>query len=333
MKLKKSQIFTIVTFSTAALLLTGILVIGMNTDGFRFGEIMNEAMGFHNAEKVELSQDEAVEEVEINWVAGPVTVGKSPDNNIYVTESAYREIGEEDAMKVSFSGGKLTVRWDGQWFRRWVNWSIFNFGRGDKALEVLIPESESVDMSVSNTSGGVRVEGFAGKGMSFSSTSGDLLLAGLTVEKDLNASTVSGDIIMDGVAGGELNISTTSGSLKMEGMTAESLNISTTSGESAYSGGAKEIHGSTVSGEMDFALTECPAQAALESVSGDVTLGLPENDGFTAIYSSVSGEFESDFPTTGDKGKHNGTVSYGTGSAKLKFSTTSGEMEITRRIG
>lgn len=332
--MKKSQIFTIVTFSVAALLLTGVLVVGLNTDGFHFGKWAEEPMGFHNAEKIELTGDEAVELVDISWVEGPVTVGRSPDGNIYLTESAHREIGEEDAMSASFSGGKLTVRWDGQWFRRWINWSIFNFGSSAKELEVLIPGDGALDgISISNTSGDVTVEGFSGEEMNFSSTSGDLRLKGLAVEKQLNTSTVSGDIVLDGVRAGELNASTTSGELEMEAMEAEKLNISTTSGECVYSGGAKELHASTVSGEMEFALTECPAQAELESVSGDVTLALPDNDGFTANYSSVSGEFESEFPTTGSKGKHDGTAVYGTGSAKLRFSTTSGEMEINRRNG
>lgn len=332
--MKKSQIFTIATFSVAAVLLTGILVVGLASDGFHFGEWAGEPMGFHNAEKIELSGDEAVEQVEISWVDGPVTVGRSPDGNIYLTESARREIGEEDAMSAAFSGGKLTVRWDGQWFRRWINWSIFNFGRSSKELEVLLPGDGALeDISVSNTSGDVAVEGFSGKEMSFSSTSGDLRLEGLTAEEQLNASTVSGDIMLDGVRAGELDISTTSGSLEMDAMEAETANISTTSGECVYSGRAKELHGSTVSGEMEFALAECPAQAELESVSGDVSLGLPDNDGFTASYSSVSGSFDSEFPTTGDKGKHGGTAVYGTGSAKLRFNTTSGEMEINRRAG
>ncbi len=330
-KLKKSQLFTIIASAIAALLLTAVLLIGLRSDGFHLGGTDPAAMSFHNEEVIPLGQDEALELVDVSWVSGPVVLGKSPDNSIHVTERASREIGQENAMKVAFSGGKLTVRWDGQWFRKWINWSIFNFGRNDKSLEVLLPGDGSLTgLSVSNTSGDITMEGFSAEELNVSSTSGDLHLTGLSAAQSCNVSTVSGDVSMDGITAGDLNASTTSGSMDLGGMTSQVLHISTTSGDCQYIGTAQELSASTVSGELLAGLTQCPAQAAMESVSGSVELGLPENDGFTAVYSSVSGDFQSDFPTTGSAGKRDGTVVYGTGSAKLRFSTTSGEITISR---
>ncbi len=246
-------------------------------------------------------------------------------------ERASREIRQEDAMQAAYSGGKLTVRWDGQWFRKWINWSIFSFGRDDKALEVLLPgDGTLAGLNVSNTSGDITIADFSAEELNVSSTSGNLILSAVSGTQSFHVSTVSGDVRVEGAGAGELNASTTSGSLELKATTAQELHISTTSGSCQYTGAAQELKASTVSGELLADLTQCPAQAAMESVSGSVRLGLPENDGFTAVYSSVSGDFQSDFPTTGSVGKRDGTVVYGTGSAKLRFSTTSGEIAVSR---
>ncbi len=331
MKLKKSQKFTIAAAALAALLLTAVLVIGLNSDGFHLGGTSPAAMNFHNEEVIPLGEEDTVDIVEVSWVSGPVTLGKSPDSSIHVVERASREIRQEDAMQAAYSGGKLTVRWDGQWFRKWINWSIFSFGRDDKALEVLLPgDGTLAGLNVSNTSGDITIADFSAEELNVSSTSGNLILSAVSGTQSFHVSTVSGDVRVEGAGAGELNASTTSGSLELKATTAQELHISTTSGSCQYTGAAQELKASTVSGELLADLTQCPAQAAMESVSGSVRLGLPENDGFTAVYSSVSGDFQSDFPTTGSVGKRDGTVVYGTGSAKLRFSTTSGEIAVSR---
>ncbi len=326
--LKKSQIFTIAACSAAAVLLTGVLVAGMAGDGFSFGK---EEAGPGNCQNREdLSLDgEKLAAVEVSWVAGPVTIGKSPDGDIHIIESARREITQEDAMQVTLGGGKLTVRWDGQWFRRWINWNLF--GSGHKALEVQLPapaEGELVDMKISNTSGDIKAEGFSGNEMHFSSTSGDILLKAVSAQEKFQASTVSGDMTFEEASCGELEASTTSGSMTFEGITAETLGLNTTSGDCKFTGGAQAVHANTVSGEIWVELSRRPDEVEMDSVSGDVWLGIPENDGFIADYSSVSGDFETEFGEPG--GGKSGKLRYGAGGAEFGFHTTSGSMSIFR---
>ena len=56
---------------------------------------------------------------------------------------------------------------------------------------------------------------------------------------------------------------------------------------------------------------------------------LPEDAGFEAAFSSMSGEFRSDFPVSGDRGP-SGRALYGDGRCKLEFATTSGSMVVAR---
>lgn len=67
----------------------------------------------------------------------------------------------------------------------------------------------------------------------------------------------------------------------------------------------------------------------MTSVSGGLTLALPEDAGFEAAFSSMSGEFRSDFPVSGDRGP-SGRALYGDGRCKLEFATTSGSMVVAR---
>lgn len=326
--MKKSQIFTIVAGSIAAILLTGVLIIGLQTDGFTTGIAAGPDGPKHqNQVDIALDADEVLEEVEVSWVAGQVELGRSQDEDIHIIESAHREIGEEDQMQASFSGGKLSVRWDGKWFRKWINWGIFNFGNSGKDLQILLPESSGLlNMQVSNTSGEILAQGFSAGDMAFSSTSGDLILRELQAAEGLALSTVSGDMELENIVCGELAASTTSGEMELKGLQADSAAVSTTSGDFQCEGTVNEIHASTVSGEVDFELANRPVEVEMESVSGGLALGIPRNEGFIASFSSVSGEFETDFGEA--SGKKSGSVRYGSGGAEFDFNTTSGDMKI-----
>ena len=56
---------------------------------------------------------------------------------------------------------------------------------------------------------------------------------------------------------------------------------------------------------------------------------LPENEGFTARYSTMSGGFRTDFPVSGLGGKK-GQAVYGSGKTQLEFSSTSGSISVKK---
>ena len=61
-------------------------------------------------------------------------------------------------------------------------------------------------------------------------------------------------------------------------------------------------------------------------MSGLLSLALPQEEGFQAAYSTMSGKFRSDFTGAEEKG----TFLYRTGGADIQFTTTSGDMMVRK---
>lgn len=332
MKLKKSQIFTILACGLAAILLTLVLAVGLRSDHFGFGRGGEELPRTQaNAQTLD-PQEEGVESLEIKWLDGPVTVGQSPDGQIHITERCAKELDEDRQMAVTVKSGKLTVCWDGQWFRRWFNVNLGWLGGWmEKELEVLLPAGLAGDLGelrVENTSGTLLVTDCTAGQVEVSTVSGRLTLQNCRGEEKVDLSSISGDVILeDGADIPALSVSTVSGGVKVQGVASGELTVSTVSGDCRYQGAAEELHMDTVSGRIEAALSNCPQEAAMDSVSGGLWLELPESAGFVVDYSSVSGDFETDFPIEKSGG---GRASCGTGSAAIAMHTTSGSMEIHR---
>ena len=101
------------------------------------------------------------------------------------------------------------------------------------------------------------------------------------------------------------------------------------SGALTATGSGEEIKLSTVSGALSLQAEQYPRTARLNTVSGKISLGLPqEGPGFTVEYDSVSGGFRSRFPLIGDITKRHGQVAFGQGGAALHLETVSGAMEL-----
>ena len=92
-----------------------------------------------------------------------------------------------------------------------------------------------------------------------------------------------------------ISVDTVSANVTVSRITAESLIIDTTSGDIRVDGSFEEIDLDTVSGEFLAELLRCPDEIKTDSVSGDVTIRIPDNEGFTYKKDSVSGSFECDF--------------------------------------
>ena len=67
-----------------------------------------------------------------------------------------------------------------------------------------------------------------------------------------------------------------------------------------------------------------PKDVDIESVSGDITLGFPKNEGFAVDYDKVSGSFDCQFNVSIDKS----TAVYKNGQSKIHLETVSGDMSV-----
>ena len=125
----------------------------------------------------------------------------------------------------------------------------------------------------------------------------------------------------------QLRVESTSGAVDLTGMTSQVCSLETASGPVHYQGEGKEFSVETVSAPMWAGLSSCPEEADLRSAAGAISLSLPENNGFEAVHSSISGKFTSQFPGE----EEDQTLRYKTGGAKLSFTTTSGDVQIKKQ--
>ena len=335
--MKKKAVFTIVAGSVTALVLTAVLVVGLSNDGFGISSARKDAesVGTHltssGGDTYQYTWDPSEDDttgLSIHWSDGMVDVKVGSGNLIKITEQADKSgLSEQERLQLNYSGGVLKIDW-GEKKLGFFDFSFFDKHRKDLTVE--LPQSFANEMSVlsvSNTSGDVTIGGCTAEEFSFSSTSGDLKLSSLR-GTSLAANTTSGAISLSNAAlDGDVSVNTVSGGMTLSRVTAQTARVETVSGDAQYEGSAQEFHGDSVSAGVTASLSNCPKTLEMNAVSGRLTLKIPENNGFYADYSSVSGSFHSDFPVTGGLSK-SGKALYGDGKCNFTFSTTSGDIRI-----
>ncbi len=327
--MKKSFLFTMIAGGVSILFLICVLIVGIKSGGFGIGAFLNSEdseQGKWQKEYTYTWDAEELEGVEISWLNGPVSVKTGKGAYVEISESVDQTLSEKEALSLSSSENVLQIKWNSDLI------PLAIFQNREKALEVVVPEELAGKLRVlhcKNDSGRIAASGFTAESCRFSSVSGDLSLSDLSGES-AEFSTVSGDLSFQEITMAEsFEAATVSGVLQGEKFIAPESNFSTVSGKMALSGKTDTFLASSVSAPVFASLLKCPREASLESVSGKLSLSIPENDGFQATHSSVSGRFSSDFPL---KQENRETAFYKGGKAsKLSFSTTSGKMELLKK--
>ncbi len=156
----------------------------------------------------------------------------------------------------------------------------------------------------------------------------DGVSAGLDVAgvygRETSFGTVSGGIECADINCDQLNLSTTSGGISGENCTASKLDIDSVSGGADLAGAFEKVNIETVSGGVRLDCTTAPEKIDGDSVSGTITVSLPEGSGFVVELETVSGEISCDFAGTmsGDK------ITCGDGSGSYQLNSVSGGVRI-----
>lgn len=148
--------------------------------------------------------------------------------------------------------------------------------------------------------------------LDIATTSARVEVYGICEVKEMDIETISGSVTIGGEDSAycqELSVSTNSGSVEIYCTLAEELYMSSTSGELMYTyNGAGNIF--------------CNIEA--ETVSGHVSLSLPEDLGFTLTVDTVSGSLNSEYPMT----RSGEAFVVGSGDCEIEISTVSGGISI-----
>ena len=247
--------------------------------------------------------------VEVITAGGDVTFGVSQDDNIYIVELSKSELAEDKLARIQTSGGILTVA-QGQKYS--AGSVLFSYGMLQSDFEIYLPQRGWNSISVTTSSGDVELEK-------------DLEVATLTLH------TVSGDLDCPRLKCGVADIHTTSGDVTLTGDCCE-VHVRTVSGDCDFEGCADKLFAQSTSGDFTLHMGNMPCAMELNTVSGDIRLYLPDNDGFSLRYQRVSGDVRSDFNLKTSLNDKSGTAVYLEGGGRTySMQTVSGDLRIYRR--
>lgn len=273
--------------------------------------------------------DSSIQSIKISWINGPVVVRPYDGDDIKVTEYCKQELSTQDVLSIAVVNGALQIKWDSGdrllSFARMIGKSFLT-----KHLIVEIPQAianQLGELDCTNISGRLYCSQIVAGRAKLSSTSGKIYAGGIGAQ-NLKLSSVSGSVHLANCSAETLNASSTSGSVFAEGFSSNIAGFDTVSGRITISGNASNIKANTVSGKLQALLHSMPGRIKMDSVSGRIMMTIPENEGFTVKYSSLSGILQSDFPLTGNLGMKNGQAAYGNGATEINLSTLSGRMQI-----
>ncbi|ODU57029.1 MAG: hypothetical protein ABT01_02835 [Clostridium sp. SCN 57-10] len=270
---------------------------------------------------------EGIESLFIQMKAGDLTLGISPDDFIYVTESAPGNLRDDQRLVCETLGKTLKIT-QGKSVVGTFRWG---FGVYSSDVEVLLPQRTWNEVRVVTTSGEISVEQeLRARIASFKTASGDVRAEAICCEQ-LVLETASGDLHLGGAAA-NVQANSVSGDLTLQDMTVRELSAESISGEMSLRGVFAAIDAHSVSGDIRGQLTVPPERVIGQTVSGDITLVVPENEGFALEYSRVSGDIASDFPLEPSPSGKAGRTAYRDGSrADYSLKTISGDIRLRRK--
>ena len=273
--MKRNAIARIIIYLVLILVLIGVLVKGLEHDGFLWEPGNSNTVT--GSGSIDMNQ---IENIEIEWVSGSVDVTIVPETE---SKISFRETnGEEHPMVHEIKGKTLVIRFT----KPSVNLSFGNLNTPDKDLKVEIPAN--------------------------------------WLCRSLDISAVSADVTVLLPNARDVEVENGSGKTELRLENSNNVSVETVSGEVSFIGQCDEFECNSVSGDCDVFLYEDAKEITLESVSGDLTVSLFKEYGFTASIDSASGNIYSDYSTSVSGGRH----TYGDGKIRIEAETVSGDIFI-----
>ena len=125
----------------------------------------------------------------------------------------------------------------------------------------------------------------------------------------------------------ELDLELVDANATLTDVNADEVEIENVAGKiDASFGSVREFSVSAVSGDANMRFATMPSKGEYENVHGDLTMYLPENNGFTIEADIFNGGFESEFDTV----KSGNRYVYGNGASEYEFETVSGNVVLKK---
>jgi DUF4097 and DUF4098 domain-containing protein YvlB len=277
---------------------------------------------------INLSKDiRPTAKISIDNTKGEVTVTAWDKNQVQVTGT----LGDgAKPLELDGDGNNIDIRVEtgsgkNGWFGSWGNDTRMQ----PTVLNVRVPRSVQIDINV--VSAPVSIDGLDGGKVSVDSVSGRIRAN--VRSPDVSMQTVSGTIDLAGKAG-KADLQTVSGDITAPSIS-DKIEAQTVSGRMTIGGGPwKDANFSTVSGDTKIlgGISD-GGKLTVDSMSGDVELGLPGNTSARLEASTFSGDLRSDFgnPTKGDDGPGKELkTTIGSGAGSIHLEAFSGDVKVRR---
>ena len=213
-------------------------------------------------------------ELDVSVPAGDVEVETIDGEEALVAVEGDERLVEQ--TEVRFDGNVLSVEFRGKKpFGIAISIGDFSFGNGKLRVRAQVPHASGA--RITTASADVKLRGRL-QSLEAKTASGDLVLSG-EVEQDATIKTVSGDVRIDRV-GGDLRLTTVSGDARVHSI-----------------GGSVEAK--TVSGDVRIDSVR-EGHVTLQSVSGDIEVGVEAGTNLDVDAGSVSGDLTSEVPLGSD---------------------------------
>ena len=281
---------------------------------YSFGD---DDKGFNNAYTDSNSYSvtaDGIDKIRVEWISGLVRVQPYEGTDIKLDEMSNVDISEEYALRYKIADGKLTVRFCKKHTWYGVDTSMLNINEiiKPKELVVSVPRAmlESGELDI-------QLDG----------VSNDTYISSAKLN-ELDANSISGSIDIENVYANEIDLDTVSGLIDVSDCAADAIKVVSISGEMTIGGIFGSARLNSTSGAVWFTDgSDGIKELEIGTVSGNVTMQLPQGAGFNMMVSTVSGDVSSVFELV----KNGSNYVYGDASADFDIDTVSGDITIQER--
>lgn len=326
----------IVIWLVIAVLLTSVLIFALvvqnnDTSWFSFGS--NKFSGSYNSKDYEIgSPTESlsnIEEVKINWIAGEINISQSTDGTVSFNCPEDKDLEEDFRLRYLVKDGKLTIQFTKPFN---VFQQLLKGNRIKKTLNISLPKDIS-EVNVDNVSSDINITNTDIDTLRIDNVSGHITIEGESTNcSDIGAisiDSVSGTIAINSIISSDFFVDTVSGDVTASNITSRLFKIGSVSGVVKADGSFEKVDVETVSGKVDINSITMIRNLEAESVSADINIAIPENDGFSVRVDTVSGKLTSDFdiPKQGTHYRYKNGDQY---DPSFEIETISGDVTINR---
>jgi len=283
-----------------------------------FGPYFGEQSGEYTRQTEFEADVQGIQNIYLDFISEEMTVVPTDGTKIRIEQTSNGPLEQDEMMKCAVSGDTLRAR-SGLDSKIWFSWGKYR----DIRVKVYLPASYKNNIGMHTVSGTISAQDFSPAGLKVVTRSGTISLRNVQANT-ADVSSISGSMNLRDIRAGTIDLHETSGTVTLVGGSFESVAAHSVSGEITVDvQKTGSVDAGTTSGTINISVEQMPAKINAGTVSGSVTLKLPENEGFTIKHSTVSGSYSNDFAMANDV--------YHNGRNMVEVGTTSGSINIIKK--